>query len=107
MKVVVLCGGLGVRMRDYSEARPQPMVTIGSRPILWHVMRYYAHFGHRDFVLCLGYKGDAIREYFAHVRDEGSQDWNITLVETGDSATIGERLKAAQPYLDGDRIFLA
>lgn len=107
MKVVLFCGGLGMRMRDYSEAIPKPMATIGSRPILWHVMRYYAHFGHKDFVLCLGYKGDAIRDYFHHVMERDIQDWNITLVDTGDSATIGERLKAAEPYLAGERVFLA
>jgi len=108
MKVVLFCGGLGMRMRDYSDVIPKPMVTIGSRPILWHLMRYYAHFGHTDFILCLGHMGDSIREYFSH-RDgmEDVQDWNITLVDTGLSATIGQRLMAAQPYLEGEQVFLA
>jgi glucose-1-phosphate cytidylyltransferase len=108
MKVVLFCGGLGMRMRDYSDAIPKPMVTIGSRPALWHVMKYYAHFGHKEFILCLGYKGESIKEYFHHVMDDKEiQDWTITLVDTGVSATIGERLKAVQQYLDGERVFLA
>jgi glucose-1-phosphate cytidylyltransferase len=107
MKVVLFCGGLGMRMRDYSDEIPKPMVTIGSRPVLWHVMKYYAHFGHKDFILCLGFKGASITEYFRHVMDRDIQDWNITMVDTGVSATIGERLKAAQPYLDGEQVFLA
>lgn len=108
MKVVLFCGGLGMRMRDYSDVIPKPMVTIGSRPILWHLMRYYAHFGHTDFILCLGHMGDSIRDYFSH-RDgmEDVQDWNITLVDTGLSATIGQRLVATQPYLEGEQVFLA
>ena len=64
MKVVLFCGGLGMRLREYSESIPKPMVPIGHRPILWHVMRYYAHFGHRDFIVCLGYKGEVIKKYF-------------------------------------------
>jgi glucose-1-phosphate cytidylyltransferase len=107
VKVVLFCGGLGMRMRDYSEAIPKPMATIGTRPILWHVMRYYAHFGHKDFVLCLGYKGDIIRQYFSHATDEDIRDWNIALVETGDSSSIGERLVAVQPHLEGEDVFLA
>ncbi len=126
MKVVLFCGGLGMRMRDYSDAVPKPMVTIGSRPVLWHVMKYYAHFGHKDFILCLGYKGESIRNYFSNrdeplsndavpgdrgagidPRDMDIQDWNITLVDTGESATIGERLKAAQPHLEDEQVFLA
>lgn len=108
MKVVLFCGGLGMRMRDYSDVIPKPMVTIGSRPILWHLMRYYAHFGHTDFILCLGHMGDSIRDYFSH-RDgmEDVQGWNVTLVDTGLSATIGERLMAAEPYLEGEQVFLA
>jgi len=124
MKVVLFCGGLGMRMRDYSDAIPKPMVTIGSRPILWHLMRYYAHFGHRDFILCLGYMGDSIKEYFSQRDETGSgapqadgeaashgmddiEDWNITMVDTGASASIGERLSAAEPYLEGEQVFLA
>ncbi len=94
-------------MRDYSDTIPKPMVTIGSRPVLWHVMKYYAHFGHKDFILCLGYKGESIREYFHHVNHRNIQGWNITFVDTGISATIGERLKAVERYLDGEHVFLA
>jgi glucose-1-phosphate cytidylyltransferase len=75
MKVVLFCGGLGLRLRDYSEQIPKPMVTIGYRPILWHVMRYYAHFGHRDFILCLGYRGDLIKKYFLEYNECVSNDF--------------------------------
>lgn len=126
MKVVLFCGGLGMRLRDYSEAVPKPMVTLGYRPILWHVMKYYAHFGHKDFILCLGHKGDVIKNYFRNY-DEcvsndfvlsggGSQvrllnsdidDWTITFVDTGIGSSIGERLKAVERYLEGEPLFLA
>jgi glucose-1-phosphate cytidylyltransferase len=126
MKVVLFCGGAGMRLRGYVDDVPKPMVQIGSRPILWHLMKYYAHFGHRDFILCLGYKGNAIKDYFLRydesisndfVWSQGgkkidfvsrdSDDWTITFVETGLNATIGERLKAVQPYLEGEEFFLA
>jgi len=126
MKVVLFCGGLGMRLRDYSESIPKPMVQVGYRPILWHVMRYYAHFGHKDFILCLGYKADSIKQYFLKydetisndfVMSEGGrkvdllgsdiQDWKITFVDTGLNANIGMRLKAVQAHLQGDEIFLA
>jgi glucose-1-phosphate cytidylyltransferase len=126
MKVVLFCGGAGMRLRGYADDVPKPMVTIGSRPILWHVMKYYAHFGHKDFVLCLGYKGSAIKDYFLHYDESVSNDfvwsqggkriqfmnrdiddWTITFVETGMSATIGERLKAVEPHLQNDEMFLA
>jgi glucose-1-phosphate cytidylyltransferase len=126
MKVVLFCGGLGIRLREHSEAIPKPMVRIGYRPILWHVMRYYAHFGHRDFILCLGYRGDAIKDYFLHydealsndfVLTEGGrtvellgsdiQDWRITFADTGLHATIGERLLAVRRHLEGEEMFLA
>ncbi len=68
MKVVLFCGGLGLRIRDYSESIPKPLVPIGARPIIWHVMKYYSHFGHRDFILCLGYRGEAIKEFFPQLR---------------------------------------
>jgi glucose-1-phosphate cytidylyltransferase len=115
-----------MRLREYSETIPKPMVTIGYRPILWHVMRYYAHFGHKDFILCLGYKGDSIKKYFLEydetvsndfVMSEGGKkidllgsdihDWTITFVDTGLNANIGMRLKAAQPFVEGEEIFLA
>ena len=75
MKVVLFCGGLGMRLREYSEAIPKPMVKIGYRPILWHIMKYYAYFGHKDFILCLGYKADVIKEYFIHYNEYISNDF--------------------------------
>jgi glucose-1-phosphate cytidylyltransferase len=126
MKVVLFCGGLGMRLREYSDTIPKPMVHIGYRPILWHVMKYYAHFGHKDFVLCLGYKADAVKDYFRRYDETLSNDfvltgggrniellnsdiddWRITFVDTGIDATIGERLKAVEHHLDGEEIFLA
>jgi glucose-1-phosphate cytidylyltransferase len=126
MKVVLFCGGLGMRIRDAGENVPKPMVTIGYRPILWHVMKYYAHYGHRDFILCLGYRGDVIKNYFLNyseclsndfVLSEGGKklellgsdihDWKITFVETGLHSNIGQRLKAVAPLLANDAEFLA
>lgn len=125
MKVVLFCGGQGTRLREYTDAVPKPMVHIGKRPILWHVMRYYAHFGHTDFVLCLGYKGDVIKEYFRSydetvsndfVLSQGGRniellssdidDWRITFVDTGINSNIGERLRLVERYV-GDEPFLA
>lgn len=126
MKVVLFCGGLGMRIRDYSDTLPKPMVPIGDRPILWHVMKYYAHHGHKDFVLCLGYKGALIKDFFLRY-DEcvsndfvyanggkslqliGSdiQDWTITFVDTGLNANIGQRLLAVREHLKGEARFLA
>src|SRR5437899_6914720 len=126
MKVVLFCGGLGSRLREYSENIPKPMVPIGYRPILWHVMKYYAHYGHKDFILCLGYKADAIKNYFLHydecssndfVLSQGGKDvqllhtdihdWTITFVDSGVHSTIGQRLKAVEKYLEGEDIFFA
>ena len=126
MKVVLFCGGLGARIREYPDAVPKPMITIGYRPILWNVMKYYAHFGHKDFILCLGYKADAVKSYFLNyneclsnnfVLSNGGQklqllnsdihDWNITFVDTGAHANVGQRLKAVEPYLEGEESFLA
>src|SRR5919201_3057370 len=126
MKVVLFCGGLGLRLRDYSEHIPKPMVTIGYRPILWHIMRYYAHFGHKDFILCLGYGGDVIKKYFLDysecisndfVLSNGGkrvqlfksdiEDWTITFADTGTHVNIGQRLKAVAKYLEDDEVFLA
>src|SRR5258707_1993773 len=126
MKVVLFCGGLGMRMREYSEAVPKPMVSIGYRPMLWHVMKYYAHYGHKDFILCLGYKADVIKNYFLEyneclsndfVLSRGGKelellssdihDWNITFVDTGLTSNIGQRLKAVQKHLQGEEMFLA
>lgn len=126
MKVVLFCGGQGLRLREYSEAVPKPMVPIGPRPVLWHVMRYYAHFGHRDFVLALGYKADAIKEYFLHydeavsndfVLSQGGRhvellssditDWRITFASTGLNANIGERLLTVRRHVEDEEVFLA
>ena len=128
MKVVIFCGGLGVRMGEETRSIPKPMIEVGGRPILWHIMRYYAAWGHNDFVLCLGYKGDVVKRYFLSydgamlndfVLDRGShgtkvellsrdlEEWRITFVDTGLNSTIGERLKAVAPHLNGDETFLA
>jgi glucose-1-phosphate cytidylyltransferase len=126
MKVVLFCGGAGMRLRGYADDVPKPMVTIGTRPILWHLMKYYAHFGHKHFILCLGHKGNTIKDYFLHYDESISNDlvwsqggrkiqfmnrdiddWTITFVETGANATIAERLKTVEPYLEGDELFLA
>jgi glucose-1-phosphate cytidylyltransferase len=126
MKVVLFCGGLGTRMREFSETIPKPMVDIGSRPIIWHLMKYYAHFGHKDFILCLGYRGDYIKKYFLNydetlsndfvlsnggrtveLRNSDIQDWRITFVDTGMNSNIGQRLAAVAPYLEGEELFMA
>jgi glucose-1-phosphate cytidylyltransferase len=126
MKVVLFCGGLGTRLREHSETIPKPLVNIGYRPILWHVMRYYAHYGHNDFVLCLGYRGDLIRDYFLNYREEMSndftlsdagrkiemhssdiKDWRITFVDTGMHSNIGQRLLRVREFVKGEPAFLA
>lgn len=107
MKVVLFCGGFGTRLREYSATMPKPMVTIAFRPILWHLMKYYAHFGHRQFILCLGYRGDVIREYCVRLSQHNIEGWDITLADTGLDANIGQRLKAVEPYLEGEEMFLA
>lgn len=126
MKVVLFCGGLGTRLRDYSDVVPKPLVNIGPRPIIWHLMRYYAHFGHNDFILCLGYRGDLIKEYFLNynecmsndfiMRNGGNdielfesdiKDWNITFVDTGLQSNIGQRLRRVREYLSDEEVFMA
>jgi glucose-1-phosphate cytidylyltransferase len=126
MKVVLFCGGLGMRLRDYSDQIPKPLVEVGHRPILWHLMKYYAHYGHKDFVLCLGHGASAIKSYFLKydectsndfVYAEGGKkltllnrdidDWSITFVDTGSSSSIGERLRRVRPHLQGEEMFLA
>ena len=102
MKVVLFCGGLGTRLREHSETIPKPLATIGTRPIIWHLMRYYAHFGHKEFLLCLGYRGDMIRDFFLHDSQPPS-DWKIDFIETGHDATIAERLRAVETNLRKDR----
>ena len=126
MKIVLFCGGLGMRMREYSETIPKAMVPIGYRPILWHIMKYYAHCGHRDFILCLGYKADVIKNYFLQYDEclsndfvlsggktnlkllsKDIHDWRITFVDTGLTANLGQRLKAVQKHVKGEKMFLA
>lgn len=126
MKVVLFCGGLGMRLRESSETLPKPMVTVGYRPIVWHLMRYYAHFGHKDFILCLGYMADTIKRYFLNYDETISndfvltkggkrvdllasdiQDWKITFVDTGRSSNIGQRLNLVKEFLNNEEMFLA
>ena len=116
MKVVLFCGGLGLRMGESTARVPKPMIRIGDQPILWHIMKYYASFGPSDFVLCLGYKGDVIKQYFLDYNDALSNDfvlrnggrklellsrdihdWSVTLVNTGAREVIGQRLRRARP----------
>ena len=123
MKVIILAGGFGTRLSEYTETIPKPMVTVGGRPILWHIMKTYAHFGHKDFYLALGYKAEMIKEYFLHYRslnadfsvdlasgEIGSHqtnevDWNVSLVDTGLETMTGGRVKRMQPFI-GDESFL-
>jgi glucose-1-phosphate cytidylyltransferase len=126
MKVVLFCGGLGTRLREYSETIPKPLVSIGPRPILWHLMKYYAHYGHTDFILCLGYRGDLIKEFFLNynecmsndfvmsdggktitLRNSDIDNWRISFVDTGLKSNVGQRLKAVERMLDGEEVFLA
>jgi glucose-1-phosphate cytidylyltransferase len=126
MKVVLFCGGLGTRLREHSDTIPKPLVNLGVRPILWHLMRYYAHFGHKEFILCLGYRGEMIREYFLNyseclsndfVLSDGGrtvqplrsdiEDWRITFVDTGLHSNIAQRLQKVRTYLGDDEEFLA
>jgi glucose-1-phosphate cytidylyltransferase len=126
MKVVLFCGGLGTRLREHSDTIPKPLVNIGLRPVIWHLMRYYAHFGHKDFVLALGYRGDLIREYFLNYSEamsndftlsEGGRkvelhstdidDWKITFVDTGLHSNIGQRLLRVRKYVENEPVFLA
>ncbi|MGE5418078.1 MAG: glucose-1-phosphate cytidylyltransferase [Acidobacteriota bacterium] len=125
MKTVILCGGYGTRIRDVADNIPKPMIPVGSYPILWHVMKYYAHFGHSQFVLCLGYKSEVIKDFFlnyeAHTRDftvllgaqmvidyhsSHSEDWQVTLAETGLNAMTGARVKRIQKYVAGEDDFM-
>jgi glucose-1-phosphate cytidylyltransferase len=108
VKVVIFCGGQGMRLETgtFSERLPKPMASLGGRPLLWHIMRYYAHFGHQHFVLCLGYRASAIKDYFQRqeFRDAG---WEIEFVDTGLEASIGERLAQAREHVADDEVFLA
>ena len=126
MKVVLFCGGLGTRIRDYSENIRKPMIPVGQQPILWHLMQYYSQYGHRDFVLCLGYKGNVIKDFFLNWRqqsfsdcvisDSGRKvellgepppDWRVTLVATGMWRNIGQRLLAVREHVKNEEMFLA
>ncbi len=126
MKVVLFCGGQGMRLRDYSEKVPKPMVPVGYRPILWHVMKYYAQYGHTDFILCLGYHADVIKRFFLNYEEAVSndfvlskggremrlltsdiEDWTITFVDTGLHTGVGERLMKVREHLEGEEMFLA
>jgi len=126
IKVVILCGGRGSRLREETEVLPKPLVQVGQRPILWHIMKLYAYYGFKDFILCLGYKGEMIKEYFLNYEamnndftiELGSRDtiqfhsdhlengWRVTLVNTGLEAQTGTRIKRIEKYVDGD-IFMA
>jgi glucose-1-phosphate cytidylyltransferase len=126
MKVVILCGGKGTRLREETEFRPKPMLPIGNRPILWHIMKTYAHYGYKEFILCLGYKGEMIKEYFRNYlwntcdttlylgRDPEAkfhtrhteEDWHVTLADTGEESLTGERVFKIRKYLGVDETFL-
>ncbi len=119
MKAVILAGGLGTRLSEETVVKPKPMVEIGDKPILWHIMKSYSHYGIRDFVVCLGYKGYMIKEWFANyflhnsdvtielksnkmkIHDTRTDDWTITLVDTGEKTQVGGRLKRISQYVDG------
>jgi glucose-1-phosphate cytidylyltransferase len=126
MKVVLFCGGQGMRIREFSDKVPKPMITIGYRPILWYIMKYYAHYGHKDFILCLGYQGDTIKDYFVNYNEYISndfvysrgganlrlinkdiEDWTITFADTGINSSLGERLLAVEKYLADEKVFMA
>ena len=126
MKVVLFCGGLGTRLREHSETIPKPMVNIGYRPMIWHLMKYYAYYGHNDFILCLGYRGDMIKKYFldydeclsndfmlgkggrdVQLFSSDIEDWKITFVDTGLHSNLGQRLRAVQSHLEGEEVFMA
>ena len=126
MKVVILCGGLGTRLREETEFRPKPMVPIGGQPILWHIMKSYAHYGHKEFIICLGYRGECIKEYFRNYlwntsdvtlylgqnaalqfHDKNDEkDWSVTLADTGEHTLTSARVKRIQRYIPDGEPFL-
>jgi glucose-1-phosphate cytidylyltransferase len=126
MKVILFCGGFGTRLREHSETVPKPMVNIGARPIMWHLMKYYDFYGHNDYILCLGYGSNIIKQFFLtynecmyndftmtsggkalYIHGRDIQDWTITFAETGLHTNIGQRLKAVKKYIGQDEYFLA
>jgi glucose-1-phosphate cytidylyltransferase len=125
MKVVILAGGFGTRISEESHLRPKPMIEIGERPILWHIMKIYSHYGFNDFIICLGYKGYYIKEYFAHyflhesdvtfdfkntneqlIHTHSAEPWRVTLVNTGIDTMTGGRVKRIQPYIGNETFML-
>ena len=129
MKVVIFCGGLGIRMGEATQSIPKPMVHVGSRPMLWHIMSWYASWGHSDFILCLGYRADRVKEYFLSYNEALANDfvlsnggadieligrseadvrhWRVTFVDTGINSVVGERLRRVESYIGDDSMFLA
>lgn len=125
MKTVILCGGKGTRMREETEFRPKPLVLVGDKPILWHIMKLYSHYGYDDFVLCVGYKGELIKRYFmdmswlnndftvwlgkepdVQILTNNNENWRVTIVDTGPEAQTGSRIKQVEKYIDGDDFML-
>ncbi len=124
MKVVILAGGYGTRLSEETAIRPKPMVEIGSKPILWHIMKIFSAYGHNDFIICCGYKGDVIKEFFAnytlrqsdvtfdianqklHFHKNGAEPWRVTVVDTGETSMTGGRLKQVRPYVGSDTFFM-
>ena len=123
MKAVILAGGLGTRLSEETVSKPKPMVEIGGKPILWHIMKTYSHYGINDFIICCGYKGYVIKEYFANyflhqsdvtfnmkdnkmtVHEDRAEPWTVTLVDTGDNSMTGGRLKRVLPYIKDEEAF--
>jgi glucose-1-phosphate cytidylyltransferase len=126
MKVVILCGGLGTRLREETEFRPKPMVPVGNRPMVWHIMKFYAHYGFKEFVLCLGYKGEVIKDYFLNYQwysndatlrlgprpeityhtQHAEEDWQVTLLDTGQTTQTGGRIRRALAHVPDDDFLL-
>lgn len=126
MKVVILCGGKGTRLKEETEYIPKPMVNVGNKPILWHIMKIYAHYGFKEFIICLGYKGKMIKEYFLNYEfmnndftielgntkniqihsNHDEQDWKVTLADTGEDSQTGSRVKKIEKYVDDERFLL-